>query len=89
MFTTPAGSSASAIASASKKLSSTVSDDGFSTTVQPAANAGASFMNANVCGKFHGTMAPTTPSGSRRTSVVPPSRPGRISSKVSSLTRPA
>ena len=41
-----------------------VSSAGLSTTVQPAASAGASFQLARLSGKFHGTMAPTTPTGS-------------------------
>ena len=38
---------------------------GFSTTEQPQASAGATFQAAICSGKFHGTMAPTTPTGSR------------------------
>jgi hypothetical protein len=38
-----------------------VSSAGFSTTVQPAASAGASFSTAMIRGEFQGTMAPTTP----------------------------
>ena len=41
-----------------------VRSEGFSTTVQPAASAGASFQIALPSGPFHGTMAPTTPIGS-------------------------
>lgn len=37
---------------------------GFSTTELPMASAGASFHTAIISGKFHGTMAPMTPSGS-------------------------
>jgi hypothetical protein len=37
---------------------------GFSTTVLPAASAGAKPQPAIGIGKFHGTMIPTTPSGS-------------------------
>ena len=40
---------------------------GFSTTVQPVASAGASFHDAISSGKFHGTIWPQTPIGSRRT----------------------
>jgi hypothetical protein len=42
-----------------------VSGEGLSTTVQPAASAGATFHSAMASGKFHGTMAATTPTGSR------------------------
>jgi hypothetical protein len=38
---------------------------GFSTTVFPQASAGAIFQAAMSSGKFHGTIAPTTPTGSR------------------------
>ena len=38
-------------------------------------------------GTFHGTIAPTTPTGSRRTSVGP-RMPGRRSSKAYSRARP-
>ena len=39
-------------------------------------SAGAIFGNDSASGKFHGTMAPTTPTGRRRTSIGPrmPSR---------------
>ena len=38
---------------------------GFSTAVQPAASAGATFETAIMSGKFHGTIRPATPTGSR------------------------
>lgn len=38
---------------------------GFTTIVQPQASAGAIFHMPIISGKFHGTMAPTTPTGSR------------------------
>ncbi len=44
---------------------------GLSTTVQPAASAGATFAAIWCSGKFHGVMAPTTPTGSRSTSELP------------------
>ena len=76
MLSTPAGSPASAKTSASRKPNSGVSSGGLRTTVQPASSAGASFGNDSPSGKFHGTMAPTTPTGGRRTSSGPwtPSR---------------
>jgi hypothetical protein len=40
--------------------------DGFSTTVFPAMSAGAIFHAAMRIGTFHGTIAATTPNGSRR-----------------------
>ena len=69
------------IASASSRLSSTVSGLGFITTVQPAASSGPSLNIASDCGKFHGTIAPTTPTGLLTMWIVPPSSPGRSSSK--------
>ena len=39
---------------------------GFQTTVLPNASAGASFQEGIAIGKFHGVIAVTTPSGSRR-----------------------
>jgi hypothetical protein len=36
------------------------------TIVQPAASAGASFHDSSRSGEFHGTIAATTPAGSRR-----------------------
>jgi hypothetical protein len=53
---------------------------GFSTTVQPAVSAGASFAAIWCSGKFHGVMAPTTPIGSRSTSEFPIVSSQRISS---------
>ena len=49
-----------------------VSSAGLSTTVLPAASAGASFHAAIVSGKFHGVISPTTPSGSRKVMPTPP-----------------
>ena len=43
--------------------SSGVSGDGFRTNVQPASNAGASFMAVSPSGTFQGRIAPTTPTG--------------------------
>ena len=39
--------------------------DGFSTSELPAASTGPIFQAAMISGKFHGTIAPTTPMGSR------------------------
>ena len=41
-----------------------VSSAGLTTTVLPAASAGANPQAAIAMGKFHGTITPTTPSGS-------------------------
>ena len=44
---------------------------GFSTTVQPAASAGATLHMIWLTGQFHGVIRPHTPIGSRRIMVVP------------------
>jgi hypothetical protein len=62
-LTTPAGTPAAASASAKTKFDSGASGAGLSTTVHPAASAGAVFQAASVTGAFHGTMAATTPTG--------------------------
>ena len=63
-LTTPAGTPASSRTSASTKLLSGASGGGLTTTVQPAASAGATFHADSVTGAFQGTMAATTPTGS-------------------------
>ena len=60
-----------------------VSSAGFNTTVLPAASAGASFHEEIASGKFHGTMRPTTPSGSRNVIATPPAT-GIVSPSVRS-----
>ena len=65
MLTTPSGNPASAISSPSRMVVSGVCSAGFSTTVQPTASAGAIFATPITNGKFHGTICPTTPTGSR------------------------
>ena len=67
MLTTPGGKPTSTISSARRSDDSGVSSLGFSTTVLPAASAGPIFQLQNISGKFHGTICPTTPSGSRLT----------------------
>src|SRR3954462_5876982 len=64
MLSTPAGSPASCTASASRYAFRGASGAGFNTTVDPDASAGASFSMVTNSGTFHGTMAPTTPTGS-------------------------
>ncbi|CAB4728474.1 unannotated protein [freshwater metagenome] len=44
---------------------------GFNTTVLPAASAGAKPQLAIGIGKFHGTIIPTTPSGSLKVISIP------------------
>ena len=65
-FSTPAGRPHSFAYSANFNRESEVFDAGLTTTVLPHASAGAIFHTASMSGKFHGVIAPTTPSGSRR-----------------------
>ena len=74
---TPAGRPPSASSSAKRSVVSGVVPAGLATTVLPATSAGASLLHSSVVGKFQGTIAPTTPSGRRRTiPSTPGSRPG-------------
>ena len=63
-FTTPSGKPASANRPIIVTIDVEVCSEGFTTTVLPAARAGASFHDANRSGEFHGRMATTTPYGS-------------------------
>ena len=65
MLSTPGGRPASSASSPIRIAVSGVSSAGFRITVLPAASAGAAFQPTMFIGKFHGMMAPTTPSGSR------------------------
>ena len=60
---TPGGRPASAQISAKSKAVKRVYVAGFNTTVLPMAKAGQTFQTSNIRGKFHGTIAPTTPTG--------------------------
>ncbi len=62
---TPSGTPASKASSASRRAVSGVCSAGFKTTVQPQARAGAIFCTAASSGTFQGTIAATTPIGSR------------------------
>ncbi len=64
---TPSGRPASAKMPAHSEAESGVSSAGLSTTVQPAASAGASFQDSSMNGVFHGVMSPATPTGERST----------------------
>ena len=68
---TPAGTPASSRISAKMIASSGAISLGLSTMVQPAASAGATLQVIWFCGQFHGVIMPTTPTGSRRISVLP------------------
>ena len=63
MFTTPGGSSAWRRTSQKSSAESGVVSAGLSTTVFPAASAGAIFQASISSGKFHGMIWPATPSG--------------------------
>ena len=68
-FTTlkaPAGMPASTARSAIRNSTSGVNSLGLTTTVQPVVSAAAIFQMPIISGKFHGTIAATTPTGSRR-----------------------
>ena len=64
-FSTPGGRNCWQI-SASSSTPSGASSAAFITMVLPAHSAGAILSAASMTGAFHGMMAPTTPSGSRR-----------------------
>ena len=78
-LSTPSGSPASWQSSANLSAVSGVCDAGLMTTVLPAASAGASFQDDSRKGKFHGTMAPITPTGWRSVKVKAVSRSCRVS----------
>ena len=69
---TPSGMPASRASSARRSADSGVSSAGLSTTVLPQASDGPSFQLAMLSGKFHGTIRPTTPSGSWKVMSIPP-----------------
>ncbi len=69
---TPSGMPASSASSPMRMAVNGVTSAGFSTTVQPAASAGANPQPAIGMGKFHGTMTPTTPIGSWKVMSTPP-----------------
>ena len=64
-LSTPGGSPASAAICASASAVSGVWLAGLMITVLPHASAGATFHDVSSSGKFHGTIAATTPTGSR------------------------
>jgi hypothetical protein len=65
-LTTPGGKPACSISSANPSVDAGACSDGLITIVQPAASAGASFQVMSSSGEFHGVIAATTPTGSRR-----------------------
>src|SRR5207244_13169744 len=66
---TPSGSPASLVKSANSSVLTEANSDGFTTTEQPAASAGAHFIAQNIKGEFHAVMTATTPTGSRSVSA--------------------
>ncbi len=64
-FSTPSGIPASTASPAIRSAVSGDFSDGFKTSELPAANTGPIFHAAMSSGKFQGTIAPTTPIGSR------------------------
>src|SRR5262249_40175976 len=69
---TPSGTPAALSNRAIAKAVSGVSDAGLSTTVHPAASAGAILRVAIAAGKFHGVTSAATPTGRWVTIVVAP-----------------
>ena len=68
-MTTPAGMSVCSATSRPMRVAfHGVSGAGFSTHVLPIASSGPSLLRMISTGKFHGTMTPTTPTGSFHTS---------------------
>src|SRR6185369_15780222 len=63
---TPGGKPASSNSFANSKVEAGACSAGLATTVQPAASAGPSFHVSSSTGEFHGVIAATTPTGSRR-----------------------
>ena len=66
MLTTPGGRSRSSISEANASADTGVSSAGLRTIALPPASAGQSFHASMISGEFHGMIAPTTPTGSRR-----------------------
>jgi hypothetical protein len=69
---TPAGMPASWARSASRLHDSGLHSAGLSTTVLPAASAGAHFHVLSMNGAFHGVMMTATPAGMRMTRLAVP-----------------
>src|SRR5688500_9810231 len=61
---TPGGKPASWTSAANSRVEAGACSAGLTTTVQPAASAGATFQLMSRTGEFHGVIAATTPTGS-------------------------
>jgi hypothetical protein len=77
-LSTPGGKPASAASSARSRAESGVADAGLTTIELPTASAGATFQVVMAKGKFHGTMRPQTPTGSRKVRPVPGAETGTV-----------
>ncbi len=84
---TPSGKSAAAIISAKMKELSGATSVPLSTTVQPAASAAPAFMQTIRIGPFQGVIAPTTPAGSRATTVCPTRSSQTTDGRLSAMLR--
>ena len=71
-WSTPSGMPASRASSARRRAVSGVISAGLTTMVLPVASAGPTFHEVMAMGKFHGTMAATTPRGSWKVMSTPP-----------------
>src|SRR3990172_7724549 len=65
-LTTPGGNPASSTSLTNSSVDAEVNSEGLTTTVQPAASAGASFQASSNSGEFQAVIAATTPTGSLR-----------------------
>ena len=77
----PSGTPASSASRARARAVNGVAEAGFSTTVQPAQKAAATFRVTMAAGKFQGVMAATGPTGSWKARI-------RSSSLLLSMVRP-
>ena len=77
-LSTPGGTPASAASSARRRAVSGVAAAGLTTTELPSASAGATFQVVMANGKFHGTIRPQTPTGSRKVRPVPGAPTGTV-----------
>ena len=82
IFTTPSGKPALWNNSINASADRGVDFAGFKITVQPAAIAGEILRMIMLDGKFHGVMAPTTPTGCLRACHCFPSGEGMISPMI-------
>jgi hypothetical protein len=86
-LTTPSGTPASAMTSASNSAVSGVCSAGLRITVLPHASAGATLNAAITSGKFHGMICAHTPTGSR--SVKAWNRPPGAHGTDTGMVRPS